>query len=128
MYHEEATVRAFIVKSKQERCLQFLGSPKHRRKFTSELAHFKWLDERFAHPIPPSTAHTVKEIAALLRSKGAGPIVHVISEDSAVDGKELGLDEALQHIRGREIGSILSCIPGKLGYFEDEETARLLEH
>ena len=129
MNHEEATVRAFIQKSKQERCIQFLASPKHRRKFTSELAHFKWLDERFAHPILPSRAHTVKEIAALLRSKGAGPTVHVISEDSKIDGKELGLEEAISQVTGGGMGTILSCIPGKLGYFEDEDvkSSRLLE-
>lgn len=126
---EEATVRAFIQKTKHERCIQFLASPKNRRKFTSELCHFKWLDERFAHPIPPSTAHTAKEIAALLRSKGAGPTVHVISEDSDIDGKELDLNEAISRVRGGQMGTILSCIPGKLGYFEDEEmkSGRLLE-
>lgn len=130
MNNEEATVRSFIQKSKQVRCIQFLASPKHRRKFTSELAHFSWLDERFSHQIPPSTAHTVKEIAALLRNKGAGPTVHVISEDSDFDGTEVELEKALSHIWGREIGTILSCIPGKLAYFEGEgmNPGRLLEH
>jgi len=129
MSPEEATIRAFIQKSKQERCIQFLASPKHRRKFTAELAHFKWLDERFAHPIPASTAHTVKEIVALLRSKGAGATVHVISEDSTIDGKQLDLEEAISRVTGGGMGTILSCIPGKLGYFEDEEvkSSRLLE-
>jgi hypothetical protein len=130
MNPEEATIRAFIQKSKQERCIQFLANPKRRHKFTSELAHFKWLDDRFAHPIPPPSAHTAQEIASLLRGKGAGRTVHVISEDSDIDGRELDLDEALRHIWGRQIGTILSCIPGKLGYFEDEEirSGRLLEH
>lgn len=129
MNPEEATIRAFIQKNKQDRCIQFLANPKNRHKFTSELCHFKWLDERFAHPIPPSTAHTAKEIVALLRSKGAGPTVHVISEDSGIDGKELGLEEAMGHVWGGQMGTILSCIPGKLGYFEDEEMrpGRLLE-
>jgi hypothetical protein len=126
---EEATVRAFIQKSKQERCIQFLASSKHRHKFTQELAHFGWLDERFAHSIPPSTAHTAKGIASLLRGKGAGPRVHVISEDSDIDGMELDLEKAIGYILGREIGTILSCIPGKLGYFECEglRSVRLLE-
>jgi hypothetical protein len=129
MNSEEATIRAFLQKSKQERCVQFLANPKHRHKFTSELCHFKWLEDRFAKPIPPSTAHTAQEIASLLRSKGAGATVHVISEDSTIDGKELDLDQAMHHIWGRQIGTILSCIPGKLGYFEDEEmrSRRLLE-
>ena len=125
--HEEGFVRAFIEKSKQDRCLSFLSTQKHRPKFTVELSHFKWLDERFARPIPAKTAHTVKEIAALLRSKGAGPTVWIISEQSNIDAQELGLEDALGEIWGRGIGSILSCIPGRLGYFEDEEEHRLLE-
>jgi hypothetical protein len=82
---------------------------KNRRKFTVELSHFKWLDERFALPIPAKTAHTVKEIAALLRSKGAGPTVWIISEQSNIDAQELGLEDALGEIWGRGIGSVLSC-------------------
>jgi hypothetical protein len=126
--HEEGFVRAFIEKSKQDRCLSFLSTQKNRRKFTVELSHFKWLDERFAHPIPVNTAHTVKEMATLLRSKGAGPTVWIISEQSNIDAaQELGLENALGEIWGRGIGSILSCIPGRLGYFEDEDEHRLLE-
>lgn len=125
--HEESFVRAFIEKNKQDRCLSFLCSAKHRRKFTVELSHFKWLDGRFAHPIAPATAHTVKEICRLLRSKGAGKTVWIISEDSSLDGQELGIEEALSTIWGRGIGSVLSCIPGKLAYFEDEDEHLLLE-
>ena len=125
--HEEGFVLAFIEKSKQDRSIAFLTSAKHRRKFTVELAHFKGLDERFSQPIPPKTAHTVKEICQLLRSKGAGQTVWIISELSSLDGHELGLEEALSQVRGREIGSVLSCIPGKLAYFEDEEKQRLLQ-
>jgi hypothetical protein len=70
--HEEGFVRAFIEKSKQDRCISFLTSAKHRQKFTRELAHFKGLDERFSQPIPAKTAHTVKEICQLLMSKALG--------------------------------------------------------
>ena len=125
--HEEGVVRAFIQKNKQQRCLSFLVNPKHRRKFTFELAHFKWLDQRFAKVIPSRVAHTVEEIASLLRTKGSGGTVWVISEDSTIDGRELELEVALRHIWGRGMGTILSCVPGRLGYFEDEDESRLLE-
>lgn len=124
--HEELIVRAFIQKPRQERCLFLLSHPKRRSVFTSELSHFKWLDERYAFPIDPKWG-TKEGIAARLRQKGAGSTVQVISEDSAIDGKELKLEDALEHVWGRQIGTILSCIPGKLGYFEDEEDSRLLE-
>lgn len=124
--HEELTIRAFIEKARQERVLFLLAHPKRRRAFTSELAHFKWLDERFASPIDPKWC-TAAGIAARLREKGAGPTVRAISEDPEIDGKELKLEDALEFILGREIGTILSCIPGKLAYFEGEDDRRLLE-
>jgi hypothetical protein len=107
-----------------------LGHPKHRRKFTDELAHFKWLDDRFAHPIPPSIAHTSAELVQLLRKKGAGQTVWVISDDKVIDAKEMLLVDAMTHIWGKEIGTILSCVPGKLAFFAGEEmkSERLLEH
>jgi hypothetical protein len=124
---EEATIRAFIEKSRQERCLYLLSDQKRRKTFTGKLSHFKWLDERFAKPIPSSTAHTAAEITALLRSKGAGERVWVISQRSAIDGQELGLDAALEAIWGTDWGTFLSCIPGKLAYFNEEEDSFLLE-
>src|SRR6266851_942815 len=58
---------------------------------------------------------------------GALEDVWVISDDSTFDSQECDLEEALTHIWGRGIGSILSCVPGKLAYFEGEEVTRLLE-
>jgi hypothetical protein len=53
--------------------------------------------------------------------------VWVISELSKIDAQELGLEDALGEVWGRGVGSVLSCIPGRLGYFEDEDKRRLLE-
>ncbi len=128
--HERETVRAFIQKPRQERLLLLLSNPKRRREFTDELAHFKWLDEQFAHVIPPTTAHTAAEIVALLRKKGAGPKVWVISENRSIDGREMDLDDGVRQIWGGSMGTILSCVPGKLGVFrgEDMKNKRLLIH
>lgn len=130
LLHEQEAVRAFILKDRRERCAYLLGNPQHRRKFTNELAHFKWLDDRFVRPIPPSTAHTSAELVQLLRRKGAAQTVWVISDDRAIDAKEMLLDDVMTHIWGREIGTILSCVPGKLAFFAREEmkSERLLEH
>jgi hypothetical protein len=127
--HELEFVRAFIVKAKQERCTFLLSNPARRQKFRNELPHFKWLDERFAHPISPKVAHTAAELVALLRSKGAGRTVWVISEISAIDGREMNLEDAMEEIWGAQMGTILSCIPGKLAFFKDEEmhSERLLQ-
>jgi hypothetical protein len=98
--HEQETIRAFILKDRQERCAYLLGQLKHRHKFTNALAHFKWLDDHFAHPIPASTAHTAAELISLLRRKGAEQTVWGISEYASIDGQEMKLEEAMEEIWG----------------------------
>jgi len=34
---------------------------------------------------------------------------------------------ALKEVVGRQMGTFLSCIPGKLAYFEDEDVRYILE-
>lgn len=45
---------------------------------------------------------------------------YAISEDDAFDGMLLSLREALDAIVGSGSGTLLSCIPGRLGYYEEE--------
>jgi hypothetical protein len=49
-----------------------------------------------------------------------------MSEDSDLDGKELPLLEALKKVVGYQMGTFLSCVPGKLAYFEDEDDRWIL--
>jgi len=44
-----------------------------------------------------------------------------------MDGREFPLIDALKRIVGYGMGTIVSCIPGKLGYFEDEDGRCILE-
>jgi hypothetical protein len=126
MNHEEALIKAFILPSKRERYLGFLSTSKGRAKIISELAHFKALDARFMKSIIPSQ-HDPVSVAKLIRSKGAGPKCWVMSENSQLDGKELDLLLTLKETIGAQMGTIISCIPGRLGYFEDEDGRCLLE-
>jgi hypothetical protein len=127
--HEEETIRAFILRDKQERYLFLLAHPSRRRKFTSSLAHFDYASFRNATPILPSTARNSEEVITLLKSRGAGALVWVISENSELDAKEMPLDEAVRAVWGGDMGTILSCIPGKLALYQGEEahSARLLQ-
>jgi hypothetical protein len=136
--HESAAIRAFVQRDKQERFLGFLANPKNRKKFTESLAHFRWFDQRFAASLQwkvdqdpkltPWGKHVsgIENIYRLLKSKGAGRTCWAMSEDSEIDGMELDLREALEHVSGRQIGTILSCVPGKLAYFESEDETLLL--
>jgi hypothetical protein len=134
--HEAAVIRAFVLRDKQERFLGFLETAKNRKKFTDSLSHFRWFDQRFAAPIPWKVDPKLKlwdrhfqgieDIQQLLKSKGAGMTCWVLSEDPEIDGRELELRAALEHVSGRQIGTILSCVPGKLAYFEGEDEILLL--
>ena len=126
-HHEESLVRAFILKNRQERSLYLLSDPDRRLKLTVMLAHFRWLDERFARPILPTEAFRIPELAALLRKRGAGDTVWAISQDREIDGRKLELVDALTRTWGSDRGTFLSCIPGKLVYFKEEEGTQLLE-
>jgi hypothetical protein len=76
-------------------------------------------------PIPPAS-HDPKAIGHLLRQHGAPAECHVISTDGELDGRELPLDAVLGQIVGVGGGSLLSCIPGRLGYFEGESERYIL--
>ncbi len=134
--HEEATIRSFVVRDKQERFLSFIANPKSRRKFTGELANFSWFDQRFTIEVPwkvdPSLSlwgrhlQGIENISRLLRSKSAGKTCWVISGNPRIDRSEMDLDAALESVVTSDWGTILSFVPGKLAYFEGEHESLLL--
>jgi hypothetical protein len=123
--HERKLVSSFISPERQSRYMELLEKPKRRKDITRSLAHFKHLDPRYSVPIAPREQH-VPEILRLLKNKGALENCYALSEDDELDGKEVLLADALKEIV-RGMGTFLSCIPGKLAYFEDEEDRWILE-
>jgi len=124
--HEEELIKAFFMPTKRERYLEMIANPKKRKKFLLELAHFKTLDPRYCFAVP-KVEHTAEQMEAFLTRKGAPAFCWVTSEDSDLDGKEIPLLEALKKVIGYQMGTFLSCVPGKLAYFEDEEDRWILE-
>jgi hypothetical protein len=124
--HERGIILSFIAPERQNRYLEILAKPKRRNDITASLAHFKHLDMRYAVQIRPPQRRA-SEILKLLKLKGAPETCYALSEDSELDGKEIQLADALTSIVGRGMGTFLSCIPGKLGYFEDEDQRWILE-
>jgi hypothetical protein len=119
--HEEALIKAFIVKAKHKRMISQLANPKRRDAVLKTFAHFRDLNPRWAHRCAPSL-HNPSSIEQLLRSKGAPSLCYAISQDSLMDGRFLSLNEALAAVVGQlGFGTFISSIPGKLGYFEDED-------
>ena len=126
MNHEESLIKAFVRSAKRARFIELLGNPKRRGRFLADLYHFKDLDPRYLVPILPAEQH-VKNIAALLAARGAPSLCHVISTNSELDGRDLHLVEVLEQIVGFDDGTLISCIPGRLGYFEGEDHRFILE-
>ena len=124
--HERGIFLSFIIPVRQDRYLEMLSKPKRRKDITASLAHFKHLDMRYAVQIPPRQQHTA-DIFQLLRLRGAPETCYALSEDSELDGKQTPLSEALKEVVGRGIGTFLSCLPGRLAYFEDEDQRWILE-
>lgn len=134
--HEQATVKAFVSRDKQERFLTFLSKPKTREKLTQELVSFRWFDPRFAAAIPwkvdPNLGlwqrhlQGIDKVYRLLKSKGAGKTCWAISADADLDAKELELETVLERVFDSDTGTILSCLPGRLGLYSGEDEKLLL--
>jgi hypothetical protein len=117
---DEAIIRAFLRPERAERFLALLARKDGRRKLRRELAHLRAFDDRYLHRVAPNAA-TPQALAALLRGKGAPAECYCLSEHAAVDGRVLPLLEALTAVVGSGMGTIVSCVPGRLAFFEGEE-------
>jgi hypothetical protein len=118
MDHEEA--------SRQQRYLGFVKVPRNRDKFRRELGHFKALNPKYVVSILPSEQNP-PSLLRILTAKGAGSTCWVVSENRRIDNQELDLEAALQEAVGSRMGTFLSCVPGKLAFFEDEDIRCILQ-
>ena len=118
--HESALIEAFVVKPRRERLLTSLRDRRRRAKAVDRLNHFQDLDPRFLVHIAPRD-QTPTGIAALLEERGAPATCHVVSSAADLDGEEMPLLAALEGVVGFGAGTLLSCVPGRLAYFEGEE-------
>jgi len=124
--HEQAFVESFVQSTRRERVMLCLANRKKRRKFVDEFAHHGTyiLTPECLRSIKPSEQNP-DSICAILRSLGAPDTCHVISEGS-FDGKEMELLSVLNEVVGRGMGTVISCVPGRLGYFEGELRERYI--
>jgi hypothetical protein len=123
MDQAENLIRAFVRPQRSSRYLALLGKRDGRVKLRAQLAHFSDLDLRFAEPIAGEDANAAA-IERLLRAKGAPASCYCLSESAELDGQELSLAVALEQVVGQGIGTLLSCIPGRLAYYEGEDRGR----
>lgn len=117
---EEATIKAFIVPERRRQYVSRLSSEKTRIDFINRrFYHMYDLDPRYAHRVEPRQQST-PAIYELLRSRGAPDECYVFGGDD-LDQTVAPLEEALNRVVGWNSGTFISCIPGKLAYFEGED-------
>ena len=118
--HEKATIEAFIVPEHQTQYVSRLSSEKTRIDFINRrFYHMRDLEPLYAHRIEPRLQFG-PAILEDLRSRGAPETCYVFGGDE-LDQRVVPLEEALSRVVGSNSGTFISCIPGKLAYFEGEE-------
>ncbi|MEX0746247.1 MAG: hypothetical protein WD118_11650 [Phycisphaeraceae bacterium] len=117
MNPEQATVRAFIVRPRQGLYLALLSDVKGRGHFLDRLLSGRDIDPAALAPFADDERKP-NQIAERLRKLGGPDDCHVISADSALDGRESKLDDALRKICGKGKPALISCVAGRLAYFE----------
>jgi hypothetical protein len=118
--HEIGFVDFLAGKSRRRIQALFELGPKRRGDVRALLDHEIELDPRYCRHLTgrESLAGAVEE---LLLSLGAPKTCFVISASSDLDGREMPLADALEAVAHGYSGAFLSCIAGKLGYFEYED-------
>lgn len=118
--HEEGFVKSFIVPEKQERYLSLLKNKKGRLKIRFGFNHRNDLNMKYATIIPRSL-QSVDKVEELLKEKGALASCYVLSSNPNTNEESMPLHDALEATIGKGMGTMISCIPGKLAYFELED-------
>jgi hypothetical protein len=119
MQVEEEMLSAFVLPAKADRYKELLATKKGRLKVVGELDHFRDLDPRSCRKI--ADRGTYVTILGRLADLGAPDVCHVISSNPEIDGRDMPLREALQVTVGSRFGTFISCVPGRLAYYESEE-------
>ncbi|SRR5581483_365409 len=118
---ERRFVEAFVTAPKRQRLLDFFASPKARWKALLELQHFNGdiIDARWAEPVTRAES-TPESISQRLRQKGAPDDCYIFSNAPSLDRRSMLLADAIQAVHGVGCGTVISCIPGALAFFEGE--------
>jgi hypothetical protein len=118
--HERGFVE-FLVEPNRRRMKTLLElGQKRRRDVRSLLHHAVRLDPRFSHHLTGSDPYPPR-VEEMLRKRGAPSTCYVLAADPDLDGREMPILDALDAIIGMGNGAFVSCIPGRLGFYEYED-------
>ena len=119
MDHTESIISAFFKPERAARYMALLSTRGGRSKLRAKLAHLTDLDPRYTHPVAGADA-TPAGLERLLKAEGAPDLCYCLSENPELDDRDLSLGDALSQVVGYGMGTIVSCLPARLAYFEGE--------
>lgn len=123
---EQELINSFFAPNRRERYRILLRDPDRRGEALNRLNHLavRDLDPRYATELSKKA-----DVLALLKSKGAPDECYIVSDIPEIDGCTMRLGDALRAADRGVWGTIISCITGKLAYYQDEwaESRVLLE-
>ena len=121
MNEHERGFLAFLAEPTRRRMETLLElGEKRRRDVRSLLHHAVRLDPRYSRHLTGSDPYPPR-VAEMLRKRGAPSTCYVLAANSDLDGREMPILEALDAIIGMQNGAFISCIPGRLGFYEYED-------
>lgn len=114
---EKSIIFSFYERERRDELLSLSNKESSREAFVEAMLNTKDLEDSCIKKIPPGE-NLPEKISMLLSGLGAPPSCYVISENEELDGKQCNLKTALEELVESGDGGILSCIPGRLAYFE----------
>jgi len=121
MTEEFALIEPLLRSDRRPRWSGLLQTSKGRRKFINALSDFKDFEPRIFSQIPRE-GQSAESIESTMCRKGASGDSRcaILSENSALDGQQMSLHEALGAAVGTCMGTLIVCTECRLAYYEGE--------
>lgn len=114
---ELAFIERFVLAHKRARYVGFVSSVRARPRFIAALPHFRYFDEGLFDEVNSFSDPLVQERLAALGA--AGKTCYILSENKAIDGTTISVEEAYRHTGG-DGGLVLLFGACNLVYYEGE--------
>jgi len=118
-------INLFVIKEKQARFFEFIGSPKRYKDFLDELLN----DPRNVKPECiielRGSEQTIEILLQKLRKLGAGEKAYLVSDNDEIDGNIGSIEEMLSSVYGE---GLVYCLGNRLAYYEGHENWRYILH
>jgi hypothetical protein len=125
--HIDALVRLFVLKEKQERLLSLGAKASRWPDFRHALLHdTRNLNPRTLTRIVFNDTDLDALIRRLMVSSPTTEIAYCVSDNYAIDDKEIKVTDALRASVGREQDTMVFCMTRRLAFYENHEGEQYL--